>query len=279
MGKENSENKKKKKVRSIIGWILTGIFGSLFVVVAIGQIGGMIDRDKNYGQTLTYGFGSFIITTDSMKDVYPVDSAIITHKDSPSSIYESYLKGEVIDITFFDYYDSNGAKYNYDIVTPVKEENKDLNERTKSINEVMTHRLREIIVSNEKKEGEGKYTFIVAGTNISDHQSQKGQYQCLTENELLGRVKLSSSFIGGFFKFITTPWGLLVFLLIPAFYLVITSVLDIFKTIKEPDESEVVKEVGDGNSLEGISDKDKERLKREMLEEMMNRKKEEKKDD
>ena len=56
--------------------------------------------------------------------------------------------------------------------------------------------------------------------------------------------------------------------------MVITSVLDIFKTMKEPDvivETET-KEENKVDSLDGLSKEDRERLKQEMLEEMMNKK-------
>ena len=58
--------------------------------------------------------------------------------------------------------------------------------------------------------------------------------------------------------------------------MVITSVLDIFKTMKEPDvEVETKTETKEENkvdSLDGLSKEDRERLKQEMLEEMMNKK-------
>ena len=88
---------------------------------------------------------------------------------------------------------------------------------------------------------------------------------------------MNSKVLGGLFKFITSPWGLLAFLLVPALYLVITSVLDIFKALKEPEEetpTEASQEKPSGSaSLEGLSNEDKERLKREMLEQMLNKKK------
>ena len=138
----------------------------------------------------------------------------------------------------------------------------------------MTHRIREIHIDETKEYGEGRYTFVVSGINTSEHQSQAGQYQAFTEKQYLGVVQANSKVLGGFYRFISSPWGLLVFLLIPAFYLVITSVLDIFSAMKDDDESD---EGGDDNkntpsSLDELSDKDRERLKKELLEQMLNKK-------
>ena len=90
---------------------------------------------------------------------------------------------------------------------------------------------------------------------------------------------MNSPLLGGTFRFITSPWGLLVFLLIPAFYLVITSVIDIFKAIKDPEEEGETSNGASANSsssgdspLAGLSDEDRERLKKEMLDELMNKK-------
>ena len=99
------------------------------------------------------------------------------------------------------------------------------------------------------------------------------QYQAFTEKELLGRVKVNSPFLGGVFGFVSSIWGLLILLLIPSFYLIITSVIDIFKAYKEPEEvSEGPKEEKTNGEVE-LSEEDKKRLKEELLKEMINKKK------
>ena len=275
---EEPKKRKKSKARIIIEWVFTGVFTALFLFVAVGQVMGMIDKDANYGHTFTYNFGSFVIQTESMvnnedeSDSYPVGIAIITHKDDAKDIYEAYLRGEVLDLTFYDGYTGPVDK-----ITTTAE---NVKYRTSATGYVITHRLFEVQINEDAKVGEGHYVFIVAGINkkMAEGMGAWGQYQAFTEKQLLGVVKVKSNVLGGFFGFISSPWGLLVFLLVPAFYLVVTSVLDIFKAIKEPDEEN--SSVSDNNSndgssngsLEGLSDADKERLKREMLEEMMNRK-------
>ena len=86
----------------------------------------------------------------------------------------------------------------------------------------------------------------------------------------------NSDFLGGVFGFVGSPFGLLVLLLIPAFYLVITSVIDIFKAYKEPEEaSEGASKTpsNNGGAELNLSEEDKKRLKEQLLEEMLSKKK------
>ena len=63
--------------------------------------------------------------------------------------------------------------------------------------------------------------------------------------------------------------GLLILILLPSWYLIITSILDIVKGLKEDDEDTKQKvESTDGLQL---SNEDKERLKSELLEELLNK--------
>ena len=190
-------------------------------------------------------------------------------------------ENEVIDITMYCAYISNNSKYDYvdwrpgDIVYGGIHYHLAGNEPVYPTggNLVLTHRLIDCYEDTSRELGTGRYTFAIAGINTEGDYAKEGQYQLLTENELLGIVKVNSPFLGGLFRFITSPWGLLVFLLVPAFYLVITSVLDIFKAIKEPEEGET--KTSDGSktsSIEGLSEADKERLKKEMLDQMLNKK-------
>ena len=277
--------KPKSKARKIIEWVLTGLFGALFVFFAAGQIDGMVHRKDNYGQTVTFGYSYFIITTDSMEPDYKVGTAIITHKVSPETIVKQFDNNEVVDMSFVGMYNLNGSEYDY---TEYRPDNISyggidykLEDRSpvypSDSKQVITHRLIGYHIDESKELGKGRYTFVCAGINTEGELSKEGQYQLLTENELLGIVKVNSKVLGGLFKFITSPWGLLAFLLVPALYLVITSVLDIFKALKEPEEetpTEASQEKPSGSaSLEGLSNEDKERLKREMLEQMLNKKK------
>ena len=270
------EKKPKSKVRKIIEWVLTGIVATIFLVVAIGQITGMMNRDANYGQSLPYGFGNFVVQTDSMEPEYPVGTAIVTHKDDPADIYaqwekinHSTTKESHIDMTFFDNYTGSYTK-----AQEIPELASVYNEETSNVQTVMTHRLRYILVNEDVELGLGRYLFYVAGTNISEHQSGAGQYQVFSEKELLGVVKINSPVLGGFFSFVASPWGLLVLLLIPAMYLIVTSGMDIIRALKEKDKEDESYVMAGGpdnpdSSLAGFSKEDQERLKAEMLQEML----------
>ena len=279
--------KPKSKVRKVLEWVFTGVFAGLFVFFAIGQLTGMIHKKENYNQTLTYGHGAFVIKTNSMEPEYKVGTAIITYKESAEKIVKEFRSGKIVDLTFVSMYNSNNTKYDYPEYHPEDMEYNGINYTFSSYthptyppdpNIPITHRLVYVYEDTTRELGKGRYTFVAAGINISEGEYTKGgQYQLLTENELLGIVKVNSPFLGGLFQFITSPWGLLVFLLVPAFYLVITSVLDIFKAIKEPDEGTATAATTSGNgstnsSLDGLSEEDRERLKKEMLEQMLNKK-------
>ena len=92
MKKEKREKKPKSLARKIIEWSLLGVFGVLFAFVMAGQIEGMINRDKNFGQLLRFGWGSFVVQTTSMEPDLPKGSAIITYKADADEIYKQYLE-------------------------------------------------------------------------------------------------------------------------------------------------------------------------------------------
>ena len=287
MSKKEKVKKPKSKLRKVLEWVFTGIFAGLFVLFAAGQIDGMIHKKENYSHTVTFGYAYFVITTDSMEPVYKVNTAIITHKETPEEIIKRFDNKEVVDITFVGMYFANNSTYDYSDYRPDNITYGGIEYKIAGKNPVfpsdryqaITHRLIGYHVDESRELGKGRYTFVAAGINTGGQLSKEGQYQLLTENELLGIVKVNSKVLGGMFKFITSPWGLLIFLLIPAFYLVITSVMDIFKAMKDTDEGqEVSGETVDAqpkaetSPLEGLSEKDKERLKKEMLDEMIKNK-------
>ena len=74
----------------------------------------------------------------------------------------------------------------------------------------------------------------------------------------------------------TKPWGLLILLLIPALYLIVTSVIDIVKAAGDDDDDKVVAEAsespGGNEALSKLSKEDIERLKQDMLNEMIEEK-------
>ena len=260
----------KSKARKIIEWILIGIVGTLFLVVGAGQIESMIHKETYFSQPIRFGVGSFVVQTNSMEPEYSVGSAIITYRKDPETIYNDFISGKTVDITFMDRYT---ATTEYSKPT----DKASYYDRTTPTGVPMTHRLREVHVNPNAEKWKGRYTFIVAGINPEGQAAHPGQYQAFTDTYILGVVVLNSNFLGHVFSFVASPWGLFILLLVPAFYLVIVSTLDIFKAMKEPSEAKPA-EGPKVESLEGLSDADMKRLKEEMLQKMIaDMKKEEKK--
>ena len=273
--KEEKAKKPKSKTRKIIEWVLTGVFLALFAVVGLAQIDGLVNKKSHYNQQIRFGYGTFVVQTDSMEPEYKVKTAIITYLEDADKIYKSYQAGKDIDVTFFDTYISEN-----EYTKPL--EHAELTRRTTVTKFPMTHRVQEIHVNENLKKGEGRYTFITAGINRrSEYLGWKegdpditiDQYQVFTEKELLGIVKVNSPFLGGVFGFVSSIWGLLILLLIPSFYLIITSVIDIFKAYKEPEEIPEGPKEEKQNGEVALSEEDKKRLKEELLKEMLNKKK------
>ena len=280
--KVKAPKKQKSKARKITEWVLTGLFLVLFAIVGIAQIDGMAHKNEHFGQTLKFGIGTFVVKTESMEPKYKKGDALVTQLQSFDKIYKDYQAGKTVDVTFW--YDSNAYNEVVSSEYAVPTENEQLTELISPASfPIITHRVMEIHVNESKKAGEGRYYFITAGINdsvasaVDPNTGKVKQYQAFTEKYLLGRVVIGSAFLGGVFSFISSIWGLLILLLIPAFYLIITSVIDIFKAYKEPEEATGGATEGTtGSSEKGnidLSEADKKRLKEELLQEMLEKKK------
>lgn len=263
--------KPKSKARKIVEWILFGVFGALGAFVFAANISGMIHKKENYGQPIRFGMGSFVVLTTSMEPDIKQGTMILTFKEDVTK-FEERVKNEdkPIDVTFM----------NEKVTTDFVPDSTKYKERVVT-NAVMTHRLREVHIQEDVEFGKGRYLFIASGINTMGDYSLEGQYQIFTEVQYLGTVRVSSSFLGGFMSFVSSPLGLIVILLIPAGYLIVVSSIDIFKAVKESEEGEAQgpKNSDGGDHLSNMSKADRERLKNELLEEMIKAKKEEKKND
>ena len=280
---ENKKVKKpKSKVRKIIEWIGTGILGIVFLFAATCNIAKMVTSKKNaYGKGDAFGYSSYIVLTKSMDPVYPVDSAIIAYKEKPQKIVDDFnaikdlnLDGQDprnINLTFVDAY-SKPVASSFPNKTKQTDNVKDNNGQPV----VMTHQLFETRINENVEEGNGKYLFFVHGINTEGVVAGENQYQVFTERELLGVVKMKSNFIGGLSSFLSSIWGLLICLMIPCLYIVVTSVLDIFRAYKDEDEELIAEGANgagptpNGNKIENMSQEDYEKLKQEMINEMLN---------
>ena len=141
-------------------------------------------------------------------------------------------------------------------------------------NNIMTHQIREVHIDTSKEMWHGRYIFVASGINSGGESSKEGQYQVFTDEHILGVVKVNSDFLGSVFGFIASPIGLLILLLIPAFYLIITSAVDIFRAFDESDSNGGGSSGSSaGKSYKDMSQEEKDILKQELLEEMMKGKK------
>ena len=261
--------KPKSKARKIIEWVLFGVFGAAAAVVLAGNISGMIHQGENHGQSIRFGVGNFIVITESMEPEIPKDAAIITFKEDVESFIGRFNKGETVDITFY----GQPPKSHYDF-TPDTPEYRPENMGRATYPDYavpITHRLKEVHFYPELAYGQGRYVFVAAGINHEGDLSKKGQYQYFTEVEYLGIVKISNLVLGKVFNFISSPIGLIVLLLVPAMYLIIASGIDIYKSL---NEAEAKQAATTGNAkLDGLTEADRERLKKELLDEMIASKK------
>lgn len=269
--KEKKPKKKKSLGRKIFEYVFIGLFAAFAAFVIAGNIQGEIKKKENFGQSIRFGIGSFVVLTNSMEPEIPQDSAIITYKSDIDVVFNNYQNGVTQDLTFANI--DCGITFRPDIADKWQAEG--IYPQPVITNRIMTHRLIEMHINEEAEYGNGRYIFVTAGINHEGIESKMGQYQYFTEKEYLGVVKISNQFLGKIFKFLISPFGLIVILLIPAAYLIIVSSIDIYKAMKSSEAAEGDASVG---KLEGISTQDRERLKKELLDEMINKKKKEKDD-
>ena len=257
-GKEKKPKKPKSKARKIIDWVITGVFAALIVGVGVIQI-----INKTSKSQFVLGPQYQKVLTDSMSPVYKVNEIIVIEKTKPQDLFVRVNeKHQDVDLSFK--WDVGGKEVS------------------------MTHRLISVTYSEtpiiDPETGVNvHYTFVAHGINKhSEFCKIGGEYgDCTTqtqefhENAIIGRVTRKSPVM----TFATSIWGLLVLLLIPCMYLIVASVFDIVKALDDkeetPAEGEVVGEASDRpkDPLAGLSEKEKEKLKKQMLDEMLGKKK------
>ena len=99
---EPKEVKKKSKIRKIIDWVITGLFG----VILLCSIGFTVYSKATEGtnkNAYIFDYLFPVVLTDSMAPDYPVDSVLIIKKVNPANI----KVGD--DVMFYDDFgDGNG---------------------------------------------------------------------------------------------------------------------------------------------------------------------------
>ena len=237
---KEKDKKKSKKIKSIIEWSVTGVF----VAAAAVLVGFRIYQSKN--NMTVFGAQYPVVLTDSMEPDYKVKDVLVVKQVDPADI----KIGD--DITF--YWDLTGRGDIYP----------------------MTHRVDNINYFEDASENNGyHYTFTTRG--INKHSNQCGtpegcditwQAQVFHEDAIIGKVARKSFFL----KMLTSVWGLIIMILIPCLYIMVTSVWDMFKKLDE-QERVVEADASQGTSypLAGLTKGEIEQLKKEMLDEMLNK--------
>ncbi|MCR5565067.1 MAG: hypothetical protein K6F59_04685 [Gammaproteobacteria bacterium] len=257
--KDKKDKKGKSKVKKILDWVITGVFGTLIAISAAVLIYSRVGGDGFIGN---YLFPQ--VLTDSMGDVYPVGSVLIVEKVNPADI----KIGD--NVTFM--YDFNPS----DSVGKIR----------------VTHQISNITIDDSWEEGKGHYIFTAHGTNKQSEFCKIGskeygdctyQTQTFREMDLVGRVNRVSPVLTAVTKFVKQPIGLISLVLVPCLYLMVTSVIDLFKKIPDDEPTNSTVNPNSGGTAEykpkvyapgedplaGMSQEDKERLKKELLDQML----------
>ena len=259
---KKKDAKPKSKARKIIEWVLTGVFAA--AAVGVGVLFIISKTSKNQS---VFGARFQKVITDSMAPTYKVNDIIFLEKADPADLKKRLDAGQNVDVSFTWIVQGNELS--------------------------MTHRLQEATYYIEPQTdpitGETyQYTFVAHGINkhSANCMGYNGEYKdCTTqtqtfhENALIGRVVRKSYFM----TFATSIWGLLVLLLVPCMYLIVSAVFDICRALDDkeevPADGQVVGEATEGGEpikkdpLAGLSEKEKEKLKKQMLDEMLGKKK------
>lgn len=241
--KEEKDKKPKSKLRKTLEWFFTGIFGVLIIALGVINVARWTNKD---GYIFNYLFPQ--VLSESMEPDYMTGEVIIVKKIDVDTL----KVGD--DITFY---------YKFPDFT----------------DKVMcTHRIVEIIPSTDPKT-DYRYTFVCQGINkASERWSEAKQYP--HEGDVLGKVIGKSAFVGFLYKAFSSVWTLLFLILIPSLYLVITAIIDLFKKLPDDDEPQLEGanganiEVKKSDRLKEMSDEEREKLKKQLLDEMLKKRKE-----
>lgn len=182
----------------VIKKTLNVVFILILAVAAAVFLLSVITARSNHGVPNYFGYQIMVVKTDSMAPTLPVGTGIVVKKEP---IADLKPKSETASGDIISYYSP----------------------RYKAI---VTHRL--IGVS----ETDGQYTLQTIGENANSDQC--GQTVCIYTPETvsgqnyMGKVVTVSDPLGGFFRFITHPLSMGFLIGIPAAYLVISLIYDIF---------------------------------------------------
>lgn len=251
---ENKDIKAKKKkgplsyVRKVFDYLMI----AFIAVIAIAEVVGLATRSSNYGVPNIFGYQFLVVATDSMavdengEEVYPVGIGLICQKVD----VETIDVGD--DITF--YWDE--------------------------VQGTITHRVYQV---NTDENGVAT-SFLCHGINTNATFYSPSQYQDVPVDQVLGKIVSKSYALGNFLTAMQTPYVVVLLIIIPAALIAISSIIDMVN-IKKLSEEELEEKYGEGKGkkkkpnedpddpLASLSEEEKEALKKQMIEEMLDPKK------
>lgn len=252
---EEKEKKKKKSPMTYFRKVFDYVLIIFIAFIAVAEVVGLATRSSNYNVPSIFGYQFLVVETDSMaedefgNEVYPVGVGLICQKVDVDTIEV----GD--DITFY----------------------------WSSINSTITHRVYEIDTDDEG----AVESFLCHGINVNAEQYDASQFQTVSPDLVLGKIVSKSYALGNFITAMQTPYVVILLIIIPAAFIAVSSVIDMIN-VKKMSEEELEEKYGDGKDkkdktqvdpndpLAGMSEEEKEELKKQMIKEMLDSKKGEK---
>jgi hypothetical protein len=293
-----AEEKKDNKAWSITKKVVDWVFTAFIIIIAAIVVMSVATKGKNYNVPIIFNYQICHVVTDSMahdetngdKELYPVGDAVFAKKVEAKNV----AVGD--NILFYGcYYDSSNGAYQLPTVHHVfyigTDENKDTYFLCRGLNTADHSDIKEQWqkVYTSETTGFAKLKLDVEASkhdavDNADDATRTGYYTAA--GILMGKITGDSKFVGGFYTMMEQWWAVLLLILVPCLIIAASSIVDIIKLKKTPDE-ELEKEYGSepkvnaapvdpDNPLAGLSEEDKQKLKDEMLKKMLEEQKDSK---
>lgn len=242
----NSKPKKKKLFSKIISGITVGIF-----VLLVGlQVLGQVTAKNNFGIPHYGDYQVLVVLTDSMEPTYKVGTGIFVKKVNDLSTLRP---------------SSDPLACDGDVITFYRP----------SDQLIITHRVIEVIDN-----GDGTYDFKALGDNLNAQTCGTGG--CTIANadyvegkNVLGKVTGQSMAFGKTYAAVSNPFVILIFAIVPLFFVFFSSVVDLVKQLKTSDgpvEHEVINDdferIKEQEKLRILIELEKEKMRNEIKEQM-----------
>lgn len=245
----SQETKIPKKKKSLIGRILTIVFGVLIGLLLIVQISGTISASNNYGVQRFGDYQVLVVVTDSMEPSIKVGEGIFVKK-TPLNEIKASTTIEAQDGDVITFYKPNA---------PIR-------------NMIITHRVIEV-----RPQEDGSFDFITIGDNLNAQTCPVGgcnpeiNTDYVKGEYVLGVVVGQSYAFGQFFRITSHPIAIAAVAVVPLLYVFISSVIDVIKhsrmkeetiNFDEIDEFEILKQ---REKLRILVEMEKDKLRQEQI--------------